>query len=325
MQQKMNSIINKIEEYSKIIILRHKRPDGDALGAAYGLRAILKETYPDKKIYALGKDKAEYLKFLGSDDVPLSEEEYKDALVIVLDTGNKDRVSDDYFEKANYIIKIDHHIPLEDYGDMSWVEEESGAVCCMITKLWAYNQERLKINEEAARCLYTGITTDTGRFKYSCGYNDAFMCANELMKTTIDLEKIYSNLYLKNYEDILVSGALSKKIKMTENGVAYLYVTKKLQKKYKLNQEQASNTVGLMDSIKESIIYIAFIDNLDSSIRVRLRSRFVDINTIAEKYHGGGHAKASGATVYSKKEMIMLLIDADKLIKDYKEKNEGWL
>ena len=52
MQQKMNSIINKIEEYSKIIILRHKRPDGDALGAAYGLRAILKETYPDKKIWS---------------------------------------------------------------------------------------------------------------------------------------------------------------------------------------------------------------------------------------------------------------------------------
>ena len=72
---------------------------------------------------------------------------------------------------------------------------------------------------------------------------------------------------------------------------------------------------------------MAFIENNDSegSIRVRLRSRFVQINPIAEKYHGGGHACACGATVYSKDEMEALLRDADAFVKEYKQTHEGWL
>ena len=72
---------------------------------------------------------------------------------------------------------------------------------------------------------------------------------------------------------------------------------------------------------------MVFIENNDESgsIRVRLRSRFVTINEIAEKYHGGGHACASGATVYSIEEMQQLLADADAHVKAYKETHEGWL
>ena len=80
-----------------------------------------------------------------------------------------------------------------------------------------------------------------------------------------------------------------------------------------------------MDSIKGSLIWIAFIDNGDKTIRVRLRSRFVTINTLAEAYHGGGHAMASGATCYSRKEMNALIADADKLLGEFKASNEGWL
>ena len=72
---------------------------------------------------------------------------------------------------------------------------------------------------------------------------------------------------------------------------------------------------------------MAFIESGDSdgSIRVRLRSRFVHINSIAEKYHGGGHAYSSGATVYSKSEAQQLLHDADAHIKQYKQTHKNWL
>ena len=80
-----------------------------------------------------------------------------------------------------------------------------------------------------------------------------------------------------------------------------------------------------MDSIRGSIIWIAFIDNADGTIRVRLRSRFVPVNTLAEKYRGGGHECACGATLRSKEEMLQFIADADALIKEYKENNEGWL
>ena len=109
-------------------------------------------------------------------------------------------------------------------------------------------------------------------------------------------------------------------MKITENGVAYIYVDNTMQQKFALTKEQASNTVGLLGEIKGSIIWLAFID-YDDSIRVRLRSRFVEVNKLAEKYHGGGHVCASGATVYSTEEMEALLRDADELIKDYKANN----
>ncbi len=81
----------------------------------------------------------------------------------------------------------------------------------------------------------------------------------------------------------------------------------------------------MMDSIKGSICWIAFIENKDKSIRVRLRSRFMTVNKLAEKYHGGGHERASGATVYSREEAEELIREADLLTKEYKEKNEDLL
>ena len=80
-------------------------------------------------------------------------------------------------------------------------------------------------------------------------------------------------------------------------------------------------------AIRGCIAWMVFIDNNDAegSIRVRLRSRFVHVNPVAEKYRGGGHACACGATVYSMEEMQALLRDADELVKDYKANNEDWL
>ena len=114
-------------------------------------------------------------------------------------------------------------------------------------------------------------------------------------------------------------------MKRTENGVAYLFVDKAMKEQFHLTPEQASNSVNLMDTIKGSLIWLAFIDNPDGSIRVRVRSRFLAVNKLAERYHGGGHANASGATAYSLQEMAQLINDADALLREYKRNNEGWL
>ena len=98
-----------------------------------------------------------------------------------------------------------------------------------------------------------------------------------------------------------------------------------MQEKFSLSREDASNVISFLDSIRGSIIWLAFIENDDGTIRVRLRSRFVTVNELASKYHGGGHDCASGATIYSKKEMNSIISDADMLIKDYKSTHEGWL
>ena len=116
-------------------------------------------------------------------------------------------------------------------------------------------------------------------------------------------------------------------MQITPNGVAWIFVDKAMQEEFQLNLEQSSAIIGNLDSIRGCISWLAFIETGDDqgSIRVRLRSRFVHINGIAENYHGGGHACASGATVYSQEEMHALLRDTDALVGEYKATHEGWL
>jgi hypothetical protein len=160
------------------------------------------------------------------------------------------------------------------------------------------------------------MVTDSGRFKYSGVNGDTLRCAAELLDIGIDTETLYANLYLDTYESLKFTAHVYEKMQQTENGVSYIFVDKAMQEQFNLTLEQASACVNDMDSIRGNIAWIAFIETGDEkdTIRVRLRSRFVHINGIAEKYRGGGHACASGATLYGKDEIALLLQDADVLL-----------
>ena len=195
----------------------------------------------------------------------------------------------------------------------------------MIAEFYDTFKDELKINKEAATYIYCGMVTDSGRFRFRDVSGDTLRLAGLMLDQGIDTDTLYANLYLKEFHEFKFESYAHEKMEMTENGLVYLYVDKEMQEKFTLTNEQSSSSVGFMDSIRGSIIWIAFIDNADGSIRVRLRSRFVPVNTLAEKYRGGGHECACGATLYSKEEMAQFIADADALIKDYKENNEGWL
>ena len=324
-KQVMREILEKIKEYDRIIIFRHKRPDGDAVGSTKGLREILRLTYPEKDIRLINCDHSDYVAFLGGEDEPVSDEFYASALGIVLDTGNVSRISNPKYELCREIVKIDHHIDIAPYGDIFWVEEERSSTCEMIVKFYDTFCDELKIDKTAATYLFTGMVTDSGRFRYRDVSGETLRLAAILLDLGVDTDVIYANLYMDPFEELQFKSHVYKKIKLTENGVAYMYVDRAMREKFGMTLEEASAVVSYMDSIKNSLIWLAFIENDDDTIRVRLRSRFVTVSELAEKYHGGGHACAAGATVYSKKEMKQLLCDADARLKEYKENNEGWL
>lgn len=324
MNENMQRILDKIKEYNKIIIFRHFRPDGDAIGSTKGLARILKLTYPEKKVYLQNADFSNYLAFLGGEDEPLAEEEYAEALGIVLDTATQERISNKKFSLCKEIVKIDHHIPVQDYGVCQWVEESRSSLCEMIAYFYQTFQDELKIDKEAATYIYTGMVTDSGRFRFREVSGDTLRLAGLMLDQGVDLDYVYSNLYLKEFNSFKFEAYARKKMKISENGVISLFVTKGMKKKFNLSNEDASASVSYMEGIRDSLIWIAFIQT-DDAIRVRLRSRYVTVSELAEKYNGGGHACAAGATVYSKKEMKQLLADADALLKEYKEKNTGWL
>ena len=320
-------ILQKIKDYDRIFLFRHVRNDGDCVGASKGFKEILKDSFPQKEIYLIDEETAAYLEFMGPEDEPVEKELYEGALAIVLDTGSEARISNKNYKKCAEIIKIDHHIPLENYGDLNWVEEERSSCCEMIVDFYQTFRDELVLNSEAATHLYTGMVTDSGRFKYSGISGDAMRAAGTLLDVGVDTDTLFARLYLEAFEYLKFKAHIYQRMQVTENGVAYIYIDKAMQEEFNLTLEQASACVGTLDSIRGCICWMVFIENGDAenSIRVRLRSRFVHINTIAEKYRGGGHACASGATVYGQEEMQALLKDADAHVKEYKETHEGWL
>ena len=325
MHEAMQTILNKIKEYDRIIIFRHKRPDGDAIGSTLGLQGILRLTYPDKEIVVNNTDYSDYVGFLGGEDAPMPDEFYAEALGIVIDTATEDRVSNPRYSLCRELCKIDHHIPKESYGDYQWVEEHRSSACEMIAAFYAAFRDELKIDVESATRIYAGMVTDSGRFRFRSVSGETMRLAGMLLDEGVDTDHLYANLYMKEFHTLKFQSYVYDRMKITEHGVAYVYISRATRKKFGLTFEQACTAVGYMDSIKGALIWIAFIEADDGSIRVRLRSRFVTISEVAEKYSGGGHACASGATVHSRKEMKALLADADSRLADYKANNEGWL
>ena len=316
------ALLDKISEYETVIISRHARPDGDAVGSSLGLKKILENAFPEKRILLINSDYAEYLSFIGTEDEDVSPDEYKNALGITLDTATADRVSNKQIYNCKEVIKIDHHPDVEGYSGLQWIDEKKSSASEMVADFAL--SLGLEITPEAARPIYLGMVTDSGRFRFRSVSGDTMRIAGALLDIGIDTDVMYSNLYIKDFSTVVADAELHKRIKRTENGVAYLYLDKKTQKKHDLSYDAAGACVSYMDSIRGSIIWIAFIEG-DGEIRVRLRSRFVTINKLAEKYGGGGHDCASGARVKSKREMRSLLADADALIKKYKSENNGWM
>ncbi len=319
------AVLEKIKQYNSIVITRHTRPDGDAIGSSKGLCEALRLTFPNKDIRVINTDHSQHLSFLGSEDEQVDDDFYNDALVIVLDTGDIKRIANDKINLAKEVIKIDHHIENEPYGNLSWVEDYRASVCEMIADFIKTFDNEIKCNKDVATLLFAGMVTDSGRFKYAGTTGDTLRLAGYLLDFGIDTESLYANLYLEDFSFQKFKASVIENMKISTNGVAYTFISQKTQQELSLTGEQASCSVDFMDKIKGSLIWLAFIENNDFSIRVRLRSRFVAVNKLAEKYSGGGHAYASGATVYSKDEMKRLINDADTLLGQYKSNNGGWL
>jgi phosphoesterase RecJ-like protein len=313
-------IFKKIKEYNTIVIHRHVHPDGDCTGSSFGLRDILRTSFPDKRIYSVGEDNVKYLEFLGNYDV-ISEETYQDALVIVVDTSNVSRISGEQYKLGKEVIKIDHHIETDKYGAINYVRENFPSTSTIIMDFFETFKNELSMTSEGAKDLYLATVTDTGRFRYSSVNGDTLRLAGSMLDYGFDTDKMYAHLQIKDKESLKLQGYLLNNFETSPNGVSYIYLSKKIQKKYKVSTDEASALVNSMDSIRGSLIWILFIE-FDDVIRARLRARFTTVIEIANQFNGGGHLQACGATVKNKKDIKKMVGIADEQLRKYKLENK---
>ena len=307
-------ILNKIKEYNRIIIHRHSKPDGDAMGSQIGLKHILKENFPEKEIYVVG-DASAYLNFMEDslmDDV--ADALFADALCIILDCGSGKLISDDRYLQAASTVRFDHHIFCETIADLEVVETSFESCCGLIADF--AKQCGLKVPFLAAQSLYTGMVTDSGRFRYDTTSCRTFALASFLMEQGIDINNIYNHLYAEDFESKKLRSQFVLKTQFTENRVAYIYTTFEELKALGVDSFTVSRgMVNTMADIKGTDIWVNFTET-EQGILCELRSNSYNINPVAVKYGGGGHKKASGATVQTKEEAMAMLHDLDTMVKE---------
>ena len=309
-------ILQKIKEFDRIMIHMHIRPDGDCYGAGFGLKHIIKESFPNKEVFVVGES-AEYVDFIGTPDV-IEDELFKDALSIVVDTASQERVSDQRFKLAKYVIKIDHHIPVSDYGDLIYVDTTRPATAQIILEFYLKFQEELKMNMQAATALYTGIVTDTGRFRFRSVTADTFIAVAHLLDYGLDFVDILTRLSAKSESLMKLQGYVLLNFQKTENGVAYIKMTPEVINQFDVSLEEATSLVNELSTLEDCPVWMLFAEYENNIVRARLRSKGPAIDKLANKYDGGGHALACGANLGTWDKTDDLLKDADELVKEYK-------
>lgn len=289
-----SEILAEIKKYDRIIIHRHQRPDPDALGSQVGLAEILRATFPQKEIYQVGET-VEGLRFLAEMQI-VDDQVYEGALVIVTDTANAPRISDDRFKLGEKLIKIDHHPNDEPYGDLVWVDTKASSCSEMITEFALMFPNELTLNTSAARLLYAGIVGDTGRFLYPATTARTLEIAADLRRYPFDASALNREIEQMPMKVAKLSGYLYQNIQVDENGAGKVILSQELLSQYGIDDSETAAVVSLPGIIDEVLTWGIFVQQPEGYYRVRLRSKGPIINELAKKHHGGGHPLASGAS-----------------------------
>ena len=306
-----STLLEKIKRYDTVIIHRHKQPDGDAIGSQVGLKLILKENFPEKNIYAVGDDPKRYSFVEGSLMDQIEDEVYKNALAIVLDTSATQLISDDRYKTAEATARVDHHLFVETICDTEIIDNSFESCAGLLGAF--VKRTGLKLCPLGAKALFTGMVTDSGRFKYDSVNSQTFEVASFLMTQGFSTADIYTNLYADDFKMIRMRAEFVLKIKFTKNNVAYIVTP--LDEFLSLGVDSFTVSRGMVNTmadIKGVNIWVNFTQT-EAGVLAELRSSAYDINKIAVKYGGGGHLKASGATLTDLDTAYKMLEDLDAL------------
>jgi phosphoesterase RecJ-like protein len=298
-----------LEQKPRVLITMHKGPDGDAIGSSLGLYHFLKQKGIDAVVVA-PDNFPKFLKWLpGSDHIidcdhypHKAEKAIKECdLIFCLDFNHPSRLGAFQemvlkSDKPKYV--IDHHQDPDDFADHYFVDSNASSTAEMIYRLAAEMEETALLDADSAICLYTGLVTDTGSFRFSSVTPEVMQIAANLMSTGIDHVRVYNEIYDNSTLDQLkLKGfALSEKTVVVGNtGAAYISLSEEELERFNYHSGDTEGLVNYALSI-EGIHVAGFFYERDGYIKLSLRSKGkVEVNKIAGAlFQGGGHKMAAG-------------------------------
>ena len=305
--------LKTIKRYDTIVIARHIGVDPDALCSQLALRDAIRLNFPEKKVIAIGTGSQKFAHIGKLDKL----EKVDNALLIVTDTPDKKRIDSAVLSDFSYIVKIDHHPFVEDFGGLEIINDQASSACEIIMELLI--QMKLALNSSIAELLYMGLVSDSNRFLFDSSTSHLFsLISYYLDKYPFDLSKCYQKLYLRPLNEVRLEGYISLNMTVTENGLGYIPITDAIIQKYGVDSASAGNMINNFNFIKEVLVWVTMTEDVkNDQIRISIRSRGPVINQVAEKYHGGGHKFASGVRVKTMDEAMKIIDDLEQVLIEY--------
>jgi bifunctional oligoribonuclease and PAP phosphatase NrnA len=312
-------IISEIEASRSILVAAHRNPEGDALGSSLAFFNLFGK---DRQVQVFNLDPVPYfLEFLpGADRVAHDIKKIKPfELAIVVDCSNLSRVCDQFPEylAGKKIINIDHHETSDNFGMLNLVEPKASSTGEILYRLFAGSG--LTINKETATCLYVAISTDTGSFQYQNTTQETLDAAAGLVRLGARPAEISHNLYERHPKSrLLLLSQVMQTVKFSESGQrAEMTLTKEMFEKAQAGPAMAEGFINFLTSAAGVEIAILFRQLAKEKYKVSFRSsEKFNVAKLCEKFGGGGHSQAAGATLEGSLEDIQKLIrkEVDDLI-----------
>jgi phosphoesterase RecJ-like protein len=300
MSQLVATIVKKISEAKRLLLVTHVFPDGDNLGSALALLQALR---------TLGKEVRFYL----SGDVPRvyqwlpSSGEIEDSLpaksgapwtVIALDSGDPSRMGDDFvswYDSSSLLINIDHHTSNSQFGHINWVDPDYSSTAEMVIEIT--DALGVELTADMATCIFCAIYTDTGRFSYSnTNYRSLSVAARCVGAGAVPHES-YSSVYASRTLaglKLLTRALETLRFFADSTGCAF-HIDKEM---FSETGTDVSDTEGFMETVTQVMrfkIIVFFKEVAPGVIKASLRCREpVNASELAGRFNGGGHPRAAG-------------------------------
>lgn len=308
--EKMKDLISNA---NNIGLTYHVSPDGDAIGSLLAMKFVLEKL--NKNVIVFSKDNLQtnlYLKFLPEinkiDGENFSVGEEID-LLIVVDCGNRERVSCDFNDDKIITLGIDHHISNNKYCTYNFVNGSSSSTGEIVYEFAKFLG--VEIDENIATCIYTSIMTDTGGLRFECSGQRTFNIIGEIVSTGFKFWEVYEKLFLsQTYGKIKLKSLIYKNLKMVDEKICVMRITDEMLKESGVTEDQTGDVVSIGLTIDEAKVSI-LIKNFKDKTKVSLRGRDnINVCEVAQGFGGGGHIKASAfVTDLSMDEIEEILVE----------------
>ncbi|MBO5286938.1 MAG: bifunctional oligoribonuclease/PAP phosphatase NrnA [Clostridia bacterium] len=301
MSNKLNfvELLERLKGEGKALILCHKSPDPDTLGSAFGLKAILEHLGMQARVACADKPISRFAFITGDSDLTFVDDNYDK--IIAVDVSTKTQLGDLSYLSERVDLIIDHHqMNTDRFADYY---EDFCASCAEIIYLIANALEIIPaLGNSFGESIYAGITGDTGGFRFSNTTRRTMEIGGELVRSGIDFAEINRRIFdSKSIGEIRATRLTYDNMKLYSNGsLAIIMVTNKLKDEWNVTDEDISDIVSLVRSIDGVLVAVSIKQNTLDPTKFAISSRSscdIDVSAVCGLFGGGGHKRASGATI----------------------------